>query len=43
MQDYIRERCLAIGLYIAETGATVRDAAARFEISKSSVHMEVTI
>lgn len=41
MQEYIRERCLAIGLYIVETGATVRQAAVRFGISKSSVHKDM--
>ena len=41
MQEYIRERCLAIGLYIVETGATVRQAAAKFGISKSSVHKDM--
>ena len=41
MQEYIKERCQAIGLYIVETGATVRQAAAQFGISKSSVHIEV--
>jgi len=40
MQEYIRERCLAIGLYIVETGATVRQAAVKFGISKSSVHKD---
>jgi len=41
MQEYIRERCLAVGRYIAETGATVRQAAAVFGISKSSVHKDM--
>jgi putative DeoR family transcriptional regulator (stage III sporulation protein D) len=31
-----------LGLYIAEHGATVRDAAAHFGISKSTVHKDVT-
>ncbi len=41
MQEYIKERCQAIGLYIVETGATVRQAAAQFGISKSSVHKDM--
>jgi transposase len=32
-----------LGRYISETGATVRQAAATFGISKSTVHMVVTI
>ena len=31
-----------LGLYIAEHGATVREAAAHFGISKSTVHKDVT-
>ena len=36
------ERCEEIGMYIVETGATVRAAAARFGISKSTVHKDIT-
>jgi transposase len=32
-----------LGRYIAETGATVRQAALMFGVSKSTVHMGVTI
>lgn len=35
-------RCEALGEYIVTNGATVRDAAARFGISKSTVHKDVT-
>ncbi len=38
MKDYIQERVLAIAGYILETGATVRDAAKWYKISKSTVH-----
>lgn len=38
----IRMRTLQEGEYIAETGATVRAAAAHFSISKSTVHKDVT-
>ncbi len=36
------ERCEQIGRYIKETGATVREAARHFGISKSTVHKDVT-
>jgi transposase len=36
-------REVLLGRYIAETGATVRQAAAQFGVSKSTVHMGVTI
>ena len=43
MKDYIEERALKIGEYIIETGATVRQAAGVFRVSKSTVHAEVRI
>ena len=43
MKDYIEERDGEIGNYIIETKATVRQTAKKFGISKSTVHMEVTI
>ena len=36
------ERSAALGQYIAENGATVREAAAKFGVSKSTVHKDVT-
>ena len=36
------DRCQVLGRYIAETGATVRKAAAHFGIGKSTVHKDVT-
>ena len=42
MRDYIEERALEIGEYIIEEGATVRQAARKFGISKSTVHKDVT-
>lgn len=36
------ERALVLGSYIAENGATVRDAARKYGISKSTVHKDVT-
>ena len=37
------ERCVAVGRYVAETGATVRQAAAVFGISKSTRHKDLTV
>jgi putative DeoR family transcriptional regulator (stage III sporulation protein D) len=42
MKAYIEERVLGIANYILETGATVRSAAGKFKISKSTVHKDVT-
>ena len=39
--DY-KSRCVVLGQYIAETGSTVRETAAVFGISKSTVHKDVT-
>ncbi len=36
------ERCQTLGKYIVKTGATVRAAAAKFGISKSTVHKDIT-
>lgn len=43
MQQPIEERCIAVGQYIADTGATVRQAAQHFGISKSSVHKDMKL
>ena len=43
MREEIEERCLEIGQYIAEHGATVRAAARRFGVSKSSVHKDMRL
>ena len=43
MKDYIEERAVEVRNYIIETKATVRQTAKKFGISKSTVHMEVTI
>ena len=40
--EAIKQRVLTIGTYIAETNATVREAAALFGVSKSSVHKDIT-
>lgn len=41
MREEIEERCIRIGQYIADTGYTVRRAAAHFGVSKSSVHKDM--
>lgn len=43
MKEYIEERVIAVANYIVENNATVRQAAKQFGISKSTVHMVVTI
>lgn len=42
MEDNIGKRSRALAVYIIETGATVRAAAASFGISKSTVHKDLT-
>ena len=42
MKAYIEERVLGIAAYLLETGATVRAAAGKFKISKSTVHKDLT-
>ncbi len=43
MKGYIEERAVDIAHYIIEENATVRQAAKKFGVSKSTVHMVVTI
>ncbi len=38
----IKSRCVLLGQYIAEHDATVRETAAVFGVSKSTVHKDVT-
>ena len=42
MHDYIEERIFQSAAYIIENGATVRDTARVFKISKSTVHKDVS-
>jgi putative DeoR family transcriptional regulator (stage III sporulation protein D) len=42
MQGYIQKRVLDICAYILETQATVRKAALVFQVSKSTVHKDMT-
>lgn len=42
MKEYIEERAIEIAHFIIENNATVRQAAKKFGISKSSVHVDLT-
>ncbi|MBE6031263.1 MAG: sporulation transcriptional regulator SpoIIID [Clostridiales bacterium] len=42
MKDYIEERVLELARYIIETKSTVRGAASKFRVSKSTVHKDIT-
>ena len=42
MNVHTGDRAQLLGSYIVETGATVRAAAAKFNVSKSTVHKDVT-
>ena len=42
LKPEIEKRAAALAEYIIETGGTVRTAAARFGVSKSTVHKDVT-
>lgn len=42
MKGNIEERAVALAEYIIEQGATVRAAAAKFGLSKSTVHKDIS-
>lgn len=42
MREDIEQRARDLALYIIENGATVRDAAKRFGVSKSTVHKDLS-
>ena len=42
MKDYIEERAVELAHYIIENNATVRKTASVFNISKSTVHKDVS-
>ncbi len=42
LKSYIEERAIQIGLFVVENGATVRQTARKFGISKSTVHKDIT-
>mgnify|MGYP003319189229 CR=1 FL=1 len=41
MKDYIEERAVSVAEFIIENNATVRQAAKKFGISKSTVHKDL--
>lgn len=43
MADTMESRACELAVYIIETGATVRAAAKKFGISKSTVHKDLTL
>lgn len=43
MNELVEKRALALAEYIIETKATVRTAAKRFDVSKSTVHTDVSL
>ena len=43
MKDYIEERAIEIANYIIEEKTTVRQAAKKFGVSKSTIHVVVII
>ena len=42
MWEYMERRARMCAEYILDTGATVRDCAAHFAVSKSTVHKDIT-
>ncbi|MGE5529988.1 MAG: sporulation transcriptional regulator SpoIIID [Patescibacteria group bacterium] len=42
MKDYIQKRVMDLSTYIIDRRATVRQAARKFGVSKSTVHKDVT-
>ncbi len=42
MKDYIEERVIALAEYIIEKRTTVRDAARVYNVSKSTVHKDIS-
>lgn len=41
MKNYIEERVIEVAQYIIDSGATVRQAAKKFNCSKSTVHKDI--
>lgn len=42
MKDYIAERVMEVAQHIVDTGATVREAAKVFKVSKSTIHKDMS-
>ena len=43
MRPDIRKRCVTLGRYMLQTGATIRQCAQIFGMSKSSVHKDLQV
>ncbi|MBQ7033838.1 MAG: sporulation transcriptional regulator SpoIIID [Clostridia bacterium] len=41
MKDYIEDRATTLATYIIDNNATVRDAAKKYSVSKSTVHKDI--
>lgn len=42
MKDFVEQRAVELAEYIIENSSTVRAAAKKFGVSKSTVHMDIT-
>ncbi len=42
LKEYIEQRAIEIAEYIIENGVTVREAAKKFGVSKSTIHKDIT-
>ena len=42
MKDYIEKRTLDVAIFMLETNGTVRGAASKFGVSKSTVHKDIS-
>ena len=43
MEDYVKERVIEVANYIIESKATIRETAKVFNVSKTTIHNDVTI
>jgi len=42
MKEYIKKRCLLVSKYFIENNSTIRDTAKHFDLSKSTIHLDIT-
>lgn len=42
LKEYIEQRAIEIAEYIIDNGVTVREAAKKFGVSKSTIHKDIT-
>lgn len=43
MEDYVKERVIEVANYIIDSKATIRETAKVFNVSKTTIHNDVTI